>query len=65
MAGDSAVVEKVQRRRSPEDLAEWLSLSYAENLGDGQVLTMMVNSFQMTRHFQVDVSVKQRNILKQ
>jgi hypothetical protein len=58
MVGYSPVAEKVQRRRSPEDPAEWLSLCYAENLGDGQVLTMTVNSFQMTRHFQVDVSVK-------
>jgi hypothetical protein len=58
MAGDSPFLEKVQRRRSPEDLAEGLFLCYAENLGDGQLLTMMVNSFQMTRHFQDDVSVK-------
>jgi hypothetical protein len=58
-------LEKVQGRRFPEDLAERLFLIYAENLGDGQVLTLMANSFQMTRHFQVDVSVQLQHILIQ
>jgi hypothetical protein len=52
----------VQWRRSPEDLGEWPMLSYVGNWGDGQVLTLMVNSFQMTHHLQADVSATESRL---
>jgi hypothetical protein len=58
MTGDSLLLEMMQGKRSLEDLAEWLFLSYVGKWDDEQVLTLMANSFQTTHQLKADMYAK-------
>jgi hypothetical protein len=58
MIGDSLLLEKMQGKRSLEDLVEWLFLSFVGKWDDEQVPTLMANSFQTTHHSKADMYAK-------